>query len=213
MKKLVLACCLIAGSVFAADAAKPADAKPAEGAAPQWKPKAVAKKDTKGIEALYKQMDELAKKGDVEGLAALYDFPALMLTDNSAGVVMGAEWDKEKWVATMKPAFENMPKDMKHSVKTKPTFISESIAFVEESNTRSIGKAKPESWTSGSFVVLKDGKWMFKAGAEGGWGDMMPPPAEKKADAAPADSKAAPGQKTADNKAPAAQPAAQPAKK
>jgi hypothetical protein len=211
MKNVVLACCLFASVAFAADAAKPADAKPAEGAAPQWKPKQPTKKDTKGIEALYKQVDELSKKGDLEGMAALYDFPAFMMTDNSAGVVSADEWTKDKWMGIMKPAMENMPKDLKHTVKPKPTFVSDSIAFVEEQNSRTIGKGKPETWTSASIVILKDGKWMFKGGAEGGWGDMMGPPAEKKTEAAPADNKAAPGTKTADSK-PAAQPA-QPAKK
>ncbi len=195
MKNLVLACLFVATSAFAADAAKPAaDAKPADAAAmPQWKPKAVVKKDTKGIDALYKQMDDLVKKGDVEGLSALYDFPAMMMTDNSAGVVSTDEWTKEKWMGIMKPAIENMPKDMKHSIKTKPTFVTETIAFVEETNTRTIGKAKPESWTTESILVNKDGKWLFKGGAEGSWGDMMAA-SEKKSDAAPA---AAPGTKTA----------------
>jgi len=202
MKNVVLACCLFASAAFAADAAKPA-----EGAPPQVKHEQPTKKDTKGIEALYKQMDELAKKGDLEAMAALYDFPAYMMTDNSAGVVSADEWTKDKWMAVMKPAFESMPKDVKHTVKPKPTFVSNSIAFVEEQNSKTVGKGKPETWTSEAIVILKDGKWMFKGGAEGGWGDMMGPPAEKKTEAAPADNKA-PGTKTADSK-----PAAQPAKK
>ena len=69
---------------------------------------------------------------------------------------------------------------------------------------------KAETWVSASIVILKDGKWMFKAGAEGGWGDMPMP--EKKAEAAPAAAPAA-GQKAADSKQPAAAPAAAPAKK
>ena len=209
MKKLVIAICFASCVAFAADApkadAKPADANPAVG----WKPKKVTKKDTKGIEAFYKETQAMWMKGDVEGLAAMHDFPVFMLTDNAAGITSGGEWTKDMFMQAMKPALENMPKDAKIKTTTKPSFVTDSIAFVEENHTMTIGKGKPESWTSASILVLKDGKWMVKGGSEGGWGDMMPAPAEKKAEAAPADK----GTKTADAKQPAAAPAAAPAKK
>ncbi len=209
MKNLILAAALVSSVAFAAEPAK-ADAKPADGAAPMgWKPKKVTKKDTKGIDALYKASEDAWMKGDLAAAEALHDFPVFMLTDNSAGVVSGGQWDKEMWNQAMKPALENMPKDVKMQTKTKPTFVSDSIAFVEETHTMTPKGGKAETWTSASMVILKDGKWMFKAGAEGGWGDMPMP--EKKAEAAPAAQPAA--QKTGEAKQPAAAPAAQPAKK
>jgi hypothetical protein len=216
MKKLVFALSMIAAVAFAAEppkgdtkAAPPAAAGGDAAANPManWKPRQVTKKDTKGIEALYKICEEAMKKGDVDTMAAHWDFPVYMITDNAAGVTMGDLWTKDMWMQTMKPMFENMPKDAKHTMKTKATFLTDSIAFVEENHSMQMGKEKAQTWTSGSIVVLKDGKWMFKTGAEGGWGDMPQP---KKADTAPA---AAPGQKTADAKQPAAAPAAAPAKK
>src|SRR4051812_38133678 len=101
MKNLVLAATLISGLAFAAEAAKPADAKPAatgDAAAnpmANWKPKKVTKKDTKGIDELYKQADDAWKKGDIAALEGLHDFPVYMLTDNAAGATMGGEWSKE----------------------------------------------------------------------------------------------------------------------
>lgn len=205
MKNLMLVAALLSSFVALAEDAKPADAaNPMAG----WKPKKVTKKDTKGVDALYKASDEAWKKGDLAAAEALHDFPVFMLTDNAAGATSGGEWSKEQWNQMMKPALENMPKDAKMSRKVKATFVTDSIAFVEETNTMTVGKGKPETWTSASIIVLKDGKWMFKAGAEGGWGDMPMP--EKKAEAAPAP---APGTKTADAKPAAAQPAAAPAKK
>lgn len=202
MKKFSLVLvALFSFTAFAAEApAKPAD-KPADKAAggmAEWKPKKVTKKDTKGIDALYKACEEAMKKGDVAALEALHDFPVYMLTDNAAGATSGGEWNKEMWTQVMKPMIENMPKDVKMTHKAKPTFVTDSIAFVEETHTMTVGKGKPETWTSAAIVVLKDGKWMMKGGAEGGWGDMPMP--EKKAEAVPA----APGSKTADAKAPAA---------
>ncbi len=176
MKKLLILAVLACASFAFAE-----DAKPAENPMAQWKPKKVTKKDTKGIDALYKTADEAWKKGDLAAAEALHDFPVYMMTDNAAGVVSGGEWTKDQWNQYMKPAFENMPKDAKMSRKVKATFVTETIAFVEENNTMTIGKGKPETWTSASIVILKDGKWMFKGGAEGGWGDMM---GEKKTEAA-----------------------------
>ncbi|MBL8956364.1 MAG: DUF4440 domain-containing protein [Myxococcaceae bacterium] len=208
MKNLVLAATLLSSLAFAAEPAK-ADAKPAEGANAMagWKPKKVVKKDTKGIEALYKASEEAHKAGDFAASEALHDFPVFMLTDNAAGVVSGGQWSKEDFEKFMKPAFENMPKDVKVTTKTKVTFVTETIAFVEESHTMTAKGAKPESWTSASIVIQKDGKWLFKSGAEGGWGDSM---GEQKTEAAPA-AQPAPAAKA--EKAPAAAPAAAPAKK
>jgi len=212
MKNLVFAATLISSLAFAAEPAK-ADA-PADAANPMagWKPKKVTKKDTKGIDALYKASEEAWQKGDLAAAEALHDFPLYMMTDNAAGVVSSGNYSKEEWNQMMKPALENMPKDVKMKSTHKPTFVTDSIAFVEETHTMTPPKGKPETWTSASIVILKDGKWMFKTAVEGGWGDMM---GEKKAEAAPAAAPAAQpaGQKTADSKAPAAAPAAQPAKK
>jgi hypothetical protein len=200
MKKLVFAVALVSSLAFAADPAKPADA--AGNPYASWKPKKVTKKDTKGIDAFYKDLEEKWTKGDIEGVAAMHDFPIYMMTDNTAGVVSSGEWNKDRFVEMMKPAFENMPKDMKMKTTPKPTFITDTIAFVEESHSMTMGKGKPETWTSMAILIHKDGKWMVKGGAEGGWGDMM---GEKKTEAAPAKD---PGTKTAD-----AKPAAAPAKK
>lgn len=195
MKHLVLACCLVSFVAAAEDTAAPAGGG--------FKPRHVTKGgDKKGIDELYKTCDELAKKGDWEGMAARVDFPVMMMTDNAAGVPSTSMWEKAQWLETMKKAGADMPKDMKMAKKQKYTFISDSLAFVEETNDMTMGKVK-DKWTSAAIVELKDGKWMFKGMIEGGWGDAMP--AEKKAEAAPA-----PSPKPAE-KTPAAAPAPAPA--
>ncbi len=171
MKTLALACCLFAVTAVAQGAAAPAAAAPA---AAGFKPRHVTKGgDKKGVEELYKTCDEAMKKGDVEAMSARVDFPVMMMTDNAAGVPTTAMWEKQAWMDSMKKSFADMPKDMKMAKKTKATFISDSLALVEETNEMTMGKAK-DKWTSASIVELKDGKWMFKGMIEGGWGDVMP---------------------------------------
>lgn len=182
MKNVALACCLFAVTAFAQGAAAAADA-PAAGV---FKPRKVTKGgDKKGIEELYKACDDAMKKGDVEGMAARIDFPVMMMTDNAAGVASTAMWEKQAWIDTMKKANADMPKDMKMTKKTKITFISDSLAMIEETNDMTMGKVK-DKWTSAAIVNLKDGKWVFKGMMEGGWGDMMPPPKAEAPKAEPA---------------------------
>jgi hypothetical protein len=180
LKTLALACCLFAATTFAQGAA-PADAPPAPG----FKPRLVTKGgDKKGVEELYKTCDDAMKKGDMDTIASRIDFPVMMMTDNAAGVPTTAMWEKQMWIDTMKKSMEGMPKDIKMAKKTKITFISDSLGMVEETNERTVGKAK-DKWTSAAIVELKDGKWMFKGMIEGGWGDMMPPAKAEAAKAEP----------------------------
>lgn len=187
MKKLAFACCLVAVSALAqgaakAEPAKPAEAaKPVEGAAPSWKPSHVsAKADKKGVEELFKAMDDAAKAHDFEAMLAHIDFPVMLLTDSAAGVPSSAMLDKATFVSVMTKSSGEMPKDAKIVKKTKITFITDSLAFVEEDNEMTLGKAK-DKWVSGGLVELKDGKWMVKARIAGGWGDLMPKDAPKAA--------------------------------
>lgn len=128
--------------------------------------------DKKGLDALYKTLMDAMKKGDVETAAANYDFPVMMVTDDSAGNAMAESWDKAKWTKTMSDTMKNMPMDPKMTSKQKYTFLSNGIAFVESTNTATMG-GKKTTWKSGAVVIKKDGKWMVKSEQEGGWGDMM----------------------------------------
>src|SRR5207249_3432282 len=47
----------------------------------------VTKEDKKGVDELYKKSEEAWKKGDVNALAELVDFPVIMLSDDSKGEV------------------------------------------------------------------------------------------------------------------------------
>jgi hypothetical protein len=56
--------------------------------------------------------------------------------------------------------------------RTTVFLLSNSLASVEDVVTVKMG-AKIFTVRSGNMVIKKGGKWLFKAMAEGGWGDMM----------------------------------------
>ena len=134
----------------------------------------VTKPDKKGVDALYKAMEEGWKKGDVESLAENVDFPVIMLSDNSKGEVQWFSATRDQWIGIMKP-MASMPKDnVKMSHKHQVHFLSDTLAIAIEDNGMSMGKVKGK-WKGMSVLTLKDGKWKFKEMAEAGWGDMKPP--------------------------------------
>ena len=152
----------------------------AEGAAPgnpmgKWVPPKVKNeaKDKQEIKAYFSKMEAAQKAGDLDAAAALVDFPVTMITDNSKGEGMGETWDREKWVATMKPFYAHMHPAKNVKVTHKPTvfLLSDSLAVVTDVATITHG-AKTITSRSAMTLVRKDGEWRAKTMVQGGWGDM-----------------------------------------
>jgi ketosteroid isomerase-like protein len=133
----------------------------------------VTKEDKKGVDQLFKAMNEAWKKGDVEAVAEHIDFPVIMLTDNSKGEVQHYNATRDQWVAMMKSM--NMPKDeaLKFSHKKDVHFLSDTLAVAIE-DTKVSGKMKGK-WKSMSVLTQRDGQWKVKEMSQAGWGDMRPP--------------------------------------
>jgi ketosteroid isomerase-like protein len=132
----------------------------------------VTKEDKKGVSDAYKAWDEAWKKGDVNALADLVEFPLLMMSDNSKGEEKHFEATREQFVGMMQ-GMVNMPKDLKMTDKHTPTFISDSLVVAIGNMTMTMGKVKG-SWHGFDVLTLKDGKWKFRQICEAGWGDMVP---------------------------------------
>jgi hypothetical protein len=157
-------------------AAPPAGAPDMSKVGPMTRPVTKEKEDKKGVDELYKTMEEAWKKGDVNTLADLIDFPVIMLSDDSTGASQHFEATRDVWIAMMKPMAENMPKDAKITSKHTAHFLSDTLAVVVEETGMTMGKTKGK-WKGFSVVNFKDGKWKVKEMSEAGWGDMKPPSA------------------------------------
>ena len=159
---------------------KGAEMKAPEGAAmaadpmANWKPKKPTKKDDKAIDAACNGMHDAMMKGDLEAAASYVDFPVMMVTDNTAGNASSTMMTRDQWMAAMKPAVEGMAKmkDAKMKDTKKVDWITDSVCWVHGDHTMTMGKTKME-WSTGTMMINKDGKWLMKGMAEGGWGDMM----------------------------------------
>jgi SnoaL-like domain len=194
MKHTFLVCTaavVFAGSAFAqgkeAKPAAPAAAPAQGGAAAQGAPPMdmtkmgpMARKPTnekatkKEIEDFFKKAEEAGKKGDMEAMTSMIDFPVFMATDDLKGVPEAKMYGREEYVAMMKPMYENMPKDMKTTHKPTITVLSDSLANVTDDFTMTMGKQKITG-KNASLLVKRDGQWKWKSMVEAGYGGMPPP--------------------------------------
>lgn len=128
----------------------------------------------KEIENTFKKMEEAEKAGNTDAMFAAVDFPVFMVTDDLKGVPEAKAFNREEYVAMMKPMMENMPKDMKMTHKRQITVLSDSLANVVDDFSMTMGKQK----VTGKNVMLlvkRDGQWKAKSMVEAGWGGMSPP--------------------------------------
>lgn len=172
MKRFALAVTLLtmAAPGFAAEE----KAAPASDPMAGWMPPKVKNEqaDKKEILALFKSMEMAEKKGDLDGAAALVDFPVLMVTDDSKGQATSGTWDKEKWTKVMEPFYKHPMPDVKVTHKANVFMISDSLASVDDQATITHGTKTIRARNS-TLLVRKDGRWFVKAMVEGGWGDVM----------------------------------------
>jgi hypothetical protein len=201
MKRSIVVC--VAAVVFASSAwAQNQDAKSATPAAPaqggmemdMTKMGPMARKPTnekqtkKEIEAFFKNVQELEKKGDMDAMFATVDFPVYMMTDDMKGVPEAKLYSREEYVAMMKPMYENMPKDMKTTHKPVISVISDSLVNVVDDFTMTMGKQKITG-RNVTILVKRDGQWKWKVMMEAGWGGMSPPQGAGGSGQAPAEGK------------------------
>ncbi|MFL5344692.1 MAG: nuclear transport factor 2 family protein [Hyalangium sp.] len=190
MKRTILVCTaavVLAGSAWAQgkdakSAATPA--APAQGNAmqgmdmskmgPEARKPTNEKQTKKEIEDFFKKQEEAMQKGDMEAATAAVDFPIYMATDDMKGTPETKEYNREQYIAMMKPFHDSMPKDTKVTHKPTITVLSDSLANVTDEFTMTMGKQKMSGRNAG-LLVKRDGQWKWKSMVEAGWGGMAPP--------------------------------------
>lgn len=130
----------------------------------------VTNEDKPGIEALFKSAESAWKKGDIDTLSKLYDFPIYMATDTANGTFQGGEWSQEQFVQIMGEVMKSEPKDVAYDDKYTPHFLSDALAVVIVDTTATQAGKALGSYKSSVIVIKKDGQWRFKSGVEAGHG-------------------------------------------
>jgi hypothetical protein len=167
MKSILIATLLALASLSSAAEGSKAAADGTSKAGPGSR-KADEAKVRKEVQAAFEKFEATEKKGDLQGQMAMIDFPVYMATDGAGGKIEAGEWNKERWEQTMKPFFENMPKDVKVTHKLSIAVLSDSLAHVTDDFTMTMGKQKM-SGRNATLLVKRNGEWKWKALVEAGW--------------------------------------------
>jgi hypothetical protein len=173
MKTLVTCCAAAALALAVARPALAADERATPADEARWIPRTVtdAKADRTEILALLRALEDAARRGDVNGAAALVDFPVLMVTDDSHGEAMADTWSKDQWLEVMAPFYKPAPGA---TIAHRPAIflVTDSLATVADEITTTLGKRKV-STRNALLVVRTGGKWKVKSMVEGGWGGTV----------------------------------------
>jgi SnoaL-like protein len=134
-----------------------------------------AQQDKTELKTFFKQWHAVGKKGDVNAMADMIDYPVMMLTDDTKGNVKVEQWNRDQWIAVMKPFMDPAHmKDSKWTSKETCFLMSDDLASCEEDIAMQMGKMKGK-YNAHSILIRKDGTWKIKEMMEAGWGDMPAP--------------------------------------
>lgn len=130
----------------------------------------------KEIEEFFKKNEEAEKKGDMNAMLDSINFPVWMATDDSTGKTEAKAYDKDQYMAMMKPFYENMPKDVKTTHKPTVTVLSDALVQVSDDFSMTSGKTKMAG-KNGGLLAKVGGAWKWQMMVEAGWGGMGAPAA------------------------------------
>ncbi|MEV5412965.1 nuclear transport factor 2 family protein [Thermopolyspora sp. NPDC052614] len=140
-------------------------------AAPVAEPYVPTDEDRASVEAWFREYDALAAKADIERLADMAVFPLNVVSDDSAGEGVAAQWTRERYVETMAQVMGGGGDVRMESVRT-PHFLSAGLVVVITEATM--------TWEGGStrtryadLLIKNDGKWRFQTMVQSGWGDNL----------------------------------------
>lgn len=186
MHKLMICCAVVCCALPAFAAEEKPAAAPAAGAmgdmskmGPMARAPKSEKKDQKELQDWFKAYMAAGKKGDVNAMADMVDFPVMMMTDSMSGKFASSEVNRDQWIAMMKPMMSpEAQKAMKVSgQKGTCHILSDDLASCEGEMTMQMGKQKSKL-NNQMTMTRVDGKWKVKTMMEAGWGDMKDMPAQ-----------------------------------
>jgi hypothetical protein len=139
------------------------------------------RQDKKELETFFKSWNDDWKNGDANALAAMVDFPVLMLTDDSSGNYNHSDMTQDQWLGVMGPMVAKSgaknaagAEETKHwSNKSNCTMLSDDLASCLTEVSVSMHKMKG-NFRRETLMTRTGTGWKIKSMVEAGWGDMHP---------------------------------------
>ncbi|MDT9683225.1 nuclear transport factor 2 family protein [Streptomyces sp. TRM76323] len=128
--------------------------------------------DRAGLDAWFAEYDARSARRDVAGMADMAVFPLSLVSDDSAGEGRTAQWDRERFVATMTGVMGDGAGDIAFESTRTPVFLSPALAVVFTDSTMT-ADGETRRLRYADVLVKRDGAWAFQTMIQGGWGDTL----------------------------------------
>jgi hypothetical protein len=128
--------------------------------------------DRASLDAWFAEYDALSARRDVDGMADQAVFPLNLVSDDSAGDGRSAQWDRDRFVATMTHVMGDGADDITFESTRTPVFLSPAMAVVFTDSTMTTG-GTTRRLRYADILVRRQGQWAFQTMIQGGWGDNL----------------------------------------
>jgi hypothetical protein len=127
--------------------------------------------DRASVEAWFAEYDALAAKADIERLADLAVFPLNVVSDDSRGNGVAAQWSREQYTRTMAQVLSGAG-DVRMESRRTPHFLSANLVVVVTEATMT-WEGGGERTRYADLLIKQDGRWRFQTMVQSGWGDNL----------------------------------------
>ncbi|GGP90180.1 nuclear transport factor 2 family protein [Streptomyces roseolilacinus] len=128
--------------------------------------------DRAGLDAWFAEYDARSARRDVAGMADMAVFPLNLVSDDPAGDGRSAQWDRERFVATMTGVMGEGSEDIAFESTRTPVFLSPAMAVVFTDSTMTAG-GETRRLRYADVLIKRGGAWAFQTMIQGGWGDTL----------------------------------------
>ncbi|GAA3505696.1 hypothetical protein GCM10019016_128090 [Streptomyces prasinosporus] len=128
--------------------------------------------DRASLDAWFAEYDAASGGRDVERMADMAVFPLNLVSDDSAGNGRSAQWDRDRFVATMTGVMGEGDRDIVFESTRTPVFLSPSMAVVFTDSTMT-ADGRSQRLRYADVLIRRDGKWAFQTMLQSGWGDSL----------------------------------------
>lgn len=128
--------------------------------------------DLASVEEWFAAYDTASGARDVQRMADMAVFPLNLVSDDSAGEAATAQWDRERFVATMTGVMGDGSEDITFTSTRTPVFLSPAMAVVFTDSVMTADGTE-QRLRYADILVRRGGSWAFQTMIQGGWGDNL----------------------------------------
>ncbi|MFI9246540.1 nuclear transport factor 2 family protein [Streptomyces sp. NPDC053086] len=128
--------------------------------------------DRASLDAWFAEYDAASGKRDIQRMADMAVFPLNLVSDDAAGHGRSAQWDRDRFIATMTQVLGEGDQDITFESARTPVFLSPSMAVVFTDSTMTADGCS-QQLRYADILLKRDGEWAFQTMIQGGWGDNL----------------------------------------